>query len=122
VHVFRKVLTKQIIVVLRSTHKRLMQSCSHAQVLDVDFTGCILKLCGFEFEGLGNRVGSFACAGNLLNDLYEFHISSSTWISHGVLRGAPTPRASLGLAAVNGMLYIFAGQSNTGMIPTTLLT
>eukprot|EP00961_Rhodomonas_salina_P270290 3651284-Rhodomonas_salina.3 len=45
-----------------------------------------------------------------LNDFYEYHIRSRTW-TQLFAQNPPPIRASHGMAAVDGKIYVFAGRS-----------
>ena len=51
------------------------------------------------------------------NDFYEMDVSNRSalkWRSIAIEFRTPGPRASLGLAALNGALYVFGGYQSTG--------
>ena len=62
---------------------------------------------------------TFSCdSGAMLNDLYCFNSTTSSWVEFGgdAMRGAPTPRIAFGFISLSGMLYVFGGQTLTQTI------
>jgi hypothetical protein len=55
---------------------------------------------------------SLLVAGNYLNDLYRFSLTSNTWTNRTATRAnTPSSRTGMGFAATpNGMLYVFGGR------------
>ena len=52
---------------------------------------------------------------DFLNDLHQFDIRLTTWTKVDYqLETAPSPRESVGMAWVEGQLYLFGGQNSTG--------
>lgn len=57
-------------------------------------------------------------AGMLLDDLLAYNPASAAWTNLSIPVGGsepPTPRSQHGFAADGGLLYVFAGISDTGV-------
>lgn len=66
------------------------------------------------------RIVSFP--GMLLNDVHGFDTATSSWTmySSNGYQGAPASRMAPGLGTLDGMIYIFGGQTIAGKFVTTL--
>ncbi len=51
---------------------------------------------------------------SVLNDLYEYNISSREWSVINISDSGPTPRKGHGFASAQGNLYVFGGRDQNG--------